>query len=91
MNSKNILRILVIATIFSGTAFTESCQTEKSKKYYQGKPYSDSIFKSGIHNIPGKLQCEYYDFGGEGIAFHDNDTINSGSGRLNPADGSLSE
>ena len=38
-------------------------------------------------NIPGKLQCEYYDFGGEGIAFHDNDTINSGSGRLNPADG----
>ena len=91
MNSKNILRILVIATIFSGTAFTESCQTEKSKKYYQGVPYSDSIFKSGIQNIPGKLQCEYYDFGGEGIAFHDNDTINSGSGRLNPADGYLSE
>jgi hypothetical protein len=87
MNSKNILRILVIATIFSGTAFTESCQTEKSKKYYQGVQYSDSIFKSGIQNIPGKLQCEYYDFGGEGIAFHDNDTINSGSGRLNPADG----
>jgi hypothetical protein len=34
------------------------------------------------------LQCEYYDFGGEGIAYHDSDSINSGSGRLNPADGS---
>jgi hypothetical protein len=34
------------------------------------------------------LQCEYYDSGGEGIAFHDKDSINSGSGRLNPADGS---
>jgi len=23
--------------------------------------------------IPGKLQCAYYDFGGEGIAYHDTD------------------
>ncbi len=30
----------------------------------------------------------HYDFGGEGIAFHDDDSINSGSGNLNPADGS---
>jgi len=42
----------------------------------------------GAQTIPGKLQCEYYDFGGEGIAYHDSDTINSGSGRLNPSDGS---
>lgn len=57
-------------------------------KGYQGKPYSDAKYSSGAQTIPGKLQCEYYDFGGEGIAFHDTDSINSGSGALNPADGS---
>jgi hypothetical protein len=55
---------------------------------YKGKTYSDVRYHSGPQTIPGKLQCEFYDFGGEGVAFHDNDTINSGSGRLNPADGS---
>ena len=55
---------------------------------YKGTPYNDKIYNAGPQKIPGKLQCEYYDFGGEGVAFHDVDTINSGSGRLNPADGS---
>ena len=35
----------------------------------------------------GKIQCEYYDFGGEGIAYHESDSVNSGSGNYNPADG----
>jgi hypothetical protein len=55
---------------------------------YKGTPYADIMYHAGPQTIPGKLQCEYYDFGGEGIAYHDSDTINSGSGRLNPADGS---
>ena len=55
---------------------------------YRGTPYSDSVCKNGAQSIPGKLQCEYYDFGGEGIAYHDNDSVNSGSGKLNPPDGS---
>lgn len=55
---------------------------------YKGTPFSDNLYKGGPQEIPGKLQCEYYDFGGEGIAYHDSDTINSGSGKLNPADGS---
>lgn len=33
------------------------------------------------------MQCEYYDFGGEGIAYHDTDDSNLGSGGLNPKDG----
>jgi hypothetical protein len=37
--------------------------------------------------IPGKLQCEFYDIGGEGIAYHDLDSINGGSGKLNPSNG----
>jgi hypothetical protein len=40
--------------------------------------------------IPGRIQCELYDKGGEGIAYHDLDSVNNGSGRLNPADGNFS-
>lgn len=32
--------------------------------------------------------CAYYDFGGEGVAYHDTDAVNHGSGELNPIDGS---
>jgi hypothetical protein len=31
--------------------------------------------------------CAYYDLGGEGVAYHDTDPKNQGSGELNPADG----
>ena len=73
--------ILVTAVIF------ESCQSGKRQTDYTGKPYQDSVYQAGPQTIPGKLQCEYFDFGGEGIAFHDEDSINSGSGQLNPANG----
>lgn len=55
---------------------------------YAGKPFSDSNYYAGPQRIPGMVQCEYYDYGGESIAYHDSDCINSGSGGLNPADGS---
>ncbi len=38
--------------------------------------------------IPGPVFCAYYDIGGEGVAFHDSDAANQGSGKLNRADGS---
>ena len=42
--------------------------------------------------LPGILECEWYDTGGEGVAYHDSDTVNNGSGKLNPANGdSLNE
>jgi hypothetical protein len=65
-----------------------SCKAKNSIGNYTGTPYTDSVYKNGPQIIPGKLQCEYYDSGGEGIAYHDNDSVNSGSGHLNPADGS---
>lgn len=37
--------------------------------------------------IPGRVQCELYDEGGEGVAYHDSDSVNHGSGKLNPANG----
>lgn len=55
-----------------------------SQQKYAGKPWNDSI-----QQIPGKLQCEFYDLGGEGIAYHDKDSVNNGSGKLNPADGTF--
>lgn len=51
--------------------------------FYFSAPYSRKL-----PQIPGKLECELYDRGGEGDAFHDTDTINNGSGKLNPANGS---
>jgi len=67
--------------------FFMSCQT-KNNQGYTGKEFSDEVYKQGAQVIPGKLECEYYDRGGEGVAFHDSDTINSGSGNLNKPDGS---
>jgi len=50
---------------------------------YKGKPFEDAEHKSGPQAIPGRLQCALYDLGGEGIAYHDTDAINHGSGELN--------
>lgn len=86
MNTRNILSTLSVVTILTATGMLESCNSGKND--YKGNPFSDSVYNSGPQTIPGKLQCEYYDFGGEGVAFHDSDSINSGSGSLNPADGS---
>jgi hypothetical protein len=50
---------------------------------YQGKPFADAVHKAGPPNIPGLVQCALYDLGGEGVAYHDTDSINNGSGKLN--------
>jgi Carbohydrate binding module (family 6) len=54
---------------------------------YQGKPFHDGTYHGGPQGIPGKVFCAYYDLGGEGVAYHDSDAKNNGSGGLNPADG----
>jgi hypothetical protein len=50
---------------------------------YQGKPFQDSVYTAGPQAIPGRLECAYYDLGGEGVAYHDTDPTNHGSGELN--------
>ena len=55
---------------------------------YQGTPYHDEQYPGGTQQIPGKIMCAYYDMGGEGVAYHDSDAVNHGSGELNPIDGS---
>lgn len=50
---------------------------------YIGKPFHDSVYTAGAQVIPGKIECAYYDLGGEGVAYHDTDATNHGSGELN--------
>ncbi len=59
-----------------------------SKAKYKGIPYRDSHHQNAPQKIPGRVECAYYDRGGEGVAYHDSDAKNNGSGALNPADGS---
>lgn len=55
---------------------------------YSGVTYHDAKYQDGAQKVPGRVMCAYYDLGGEGIAYHDSDVKNNGSGALNPADGS---
>jgi hypothetical protein len=49
-----------------------------------GKPWQNKP-----QQIPGRLECEFYNTGGEGVAYHDSDSSNNGSGKLNPANGTF--
>ena len=59
-------------------------QSNNYLQQYKGKAWNNQP-----QVIPGKLQCEWYDEGGEDVAYHDKDSINNGSGKLNPADGTF--
>ena len=50
---------------------------------YRGKPFQDATHTSGAQVVPGRLQAALYDLGGEGVAYHDVDPVNHGSGELN--------
>src|SRR5271169_6648436 len=54
---------------------------------YQGKPFADARYTGGPQKIPGRVKLAYYDFGGEGVAYHDTTPQNLGSGGLNPLNG----
>jgi hypothetical protein len=74
-----VLLVLITATVcLSQTDFL---------KNYAGTPYQDGRYQGGPQKIPGRVECAYYDRGGEGVAYHDCDAKNNGSGALNPVDG----
>lgn len=75
----------VLLVLFATTAISAS-KTDYLKNY-KGTPYQDSHYQGGAQKIPGRVECAYYDRGGEGVAYHDTDSKNNGSGGLNPADG----
>jgi hypothetical protein len=83
MRSSSLPLLLVILLIGTPPGSEASPKDE-----YKGTPYQDSRHQSGAQKIPGRVGCAYYDRGGEGVAYHDSDAKNNGSGALNPADGS---
>jgi hypothetical protein len=83
MKFRLVLKALVI--LMGGVLFGACASV--ALKGYQGKPFHDSVYRGGPQTIPGQVQCAYYDLGGEGIAYHDADAKNNGSGSLNPANG----
>ena len=58
---------------------------------YKGKPFQDGTHADGPQVLPGRLQTSLYDLGGEGVAYHDTDAINHGSGELNHTKGHCEE
>jgi hypothetical protein len=73
---------LIAASVLTASAFSQSFLSQ-----YKGEPYHDSRYQGGAQKVPGRVLCAYYDLGGEGVAYHDTDAKNHGSGELNPADG----
>ena len=63
-----------------GLAFGASAQVPAG---YKGKPFQDKYHKNGPQTVPGRVELALYDRGGEGIAYHDSDAKNNGSGVLN--------
>ena len=76
------LLCFVGASMLATTAFPQSFLSQ-----YKGLPYHDSRYQGGPQKISGRVLLAYYDLGGEGVAYHDTDPQNHGSGELNPADG----
>ncbi|MFO1514818.1 MAG: DUF5010 C-terminal domain-containing protein [Verrucomicrobiota bacterium] len=70
----------VLALIISSATFLGQAEVPAD---YHGKPFVDDFHKAGPPNIPGLVQCALYDLGGEGVAYHDADATNNGSGKLN--------
>lgn len=80
-----IVRFFALFIVFIGIAIWAYMSDYLIR--YKGAPFQDSHYAGGPQAIPGKVQCAYYDVGGEGVAYHDTDAKNNGSGGLNPADG----
>jgi hypothetical protein len=80
-------RWFAAAAVWLVAAFATGAGKPDFLSNYKGTPYEDSRYREGAQKIPGKVYCAYYDRGGEGVAYHDTDAKNNGSGALNPADG----
>jgi hypothetical protein len=89
---RKIPLFLPVCLILASSLYFDGCSSGELRdegylKDYQGKPFHDSRYPGGPQEIPGRVQCAYYDFGGEGVAYHDTDAVNHGSGQLNPVNG----
>jgi hypothetical protein len=82
MSRRNLFFCFIAVSSLSAAVYPQSFLS-----HYAGVPYHDSQYQRAPQKIPGRVLCAYYDLGGEGVAYHDADPQNHGSGELNPADG----
>jgi hypothetical protein len=71
-------RGLTILLLTAAAAVPIAALTAAVPEDYKGKPW-----RGKMQVIPGKITAAYYDTGGEGVAYHDIDAKNRGSGSLN--------
>ena len=87
-----IVDVMLLATGANPGAISRAAQQAFTRSYvpagYAGAPFGDSRNVKAPQRIPGRLQGELFDTGGAGVAYSDSDGKNSGSGALNPIDGS---
>ena len=72
-----------ILALGAGSIFFASGARVDVPSGYQGKPYADATHTRGAQVIPGRVEAAFFDLGGEGVAYHDVDPVNHGSGELN--------
>lgn len=77
MNLSNKNKILF--PLLSWTIMISSSVVAQIPQDYKGKPFQDSLYKSGAQCIPGRIELAYYDLGGEGVAYHDTTPENDGA------------
>ncbi len=78
---KNYTRLFLIPVlqlvIIACTVYQVSAQLPVD---YKAKPYvDDTMGFKGPQVIPGRVELAYYDFGGEGVAYHDSTPTNDGA------------
>jgi hypothetical protein len=78
---------MVLLCMLAGCCTKHAGRSSTFPSDYQGRPFADARYNGGPQKIPGRVKLAYYDYGGEGIAFHDTTPKNLGSGGLNPLDG----
>ena len=69
---KNLLIMLAIGMLVIAPALSFNAL---AKVKYDGTPYGGTAWA-----VPGKIQVENFDNGGEGVAYHDQDNVNEGGG-----------
>ena len=84
-----LLSALLFLSVHGLIAPQGADNTGAQRMDYKGTPYTDSVSVFSIQKIPGRVKCAFYDLGGEGVAYHDSDIKNNGSGSLNKGPGYL--
>jgi hypothetical protein len=74
---KDFPLIVLEALLFGFISLSASAQIPAE---YKGKPFSDDTLGFyGPQVIPGRIELTYYDYGGEGVAYHDSTATNDGA------------